>query len=424
MTAVDTSATPANQAVAPAAIAVPTSGGSADKPRTSTSSRKTCNQARSWSSVHLDAIRGCAALVVVAGHERGLFLTNVTASAVPPRPLEPGFVHQRGDNISIGDEAVIVFFVLSGYLVGGSVVKAFARQNWSWTDYLLRRMTRLWTVLIPALLLGMTIDFVGMHAFAGAGGIYDAPFGQDCVETKNFGDIWSLRIFFGNLAFLQGILTPLAGTNKALWSLSYEFWYYIAFPMLLFALVGRTGGKARIAYAAGCGLILWFIGSHAASMFMIWLLGVGVALTPRKLPALAAQLATLAAPLALVATFLLVKSHIANPDVAEFTIALIFAAILYAILHRTTKASPGIYSAAARFISEISYTLYLTHLPLLIFLCAIFNRPWRLEALGGGSLAIFGLVLALSVFYAWLLYLAFESRTDRFRAAIARRLNG
>src|SRR5579863_1104724 len=85
----------------------------------------------SRASVYLDALRGTAALLVVLGHLRTAFfvpLSQITGHKVF------WFVIYAVTNL--GHQAVIVFFVLSGYLVGGSVVRALSRRNWSWSRYL------------------------------------------------------------------------------------------------------------------------------------------------------------------------------------------------------------------------------------------------------------------------------------------------
>ena len=63
----------------------------------------------------------------------------------------------------LGHQWVIVFFVLSGYLVGGSVLRSVRTGSWSWRAYLLARLSRLYVVLLPALLLGGALDWLGMH---------------------------------------------------------------------------------------------------------------------------------------------------------------------------------------------------------------------------------------------------------------------
>src|SRR3954454_24406268 len=93
-------------------------------------------------SIHLDAMRGFAALVVFLGHARFMFIgyasqAKAAATAVATR------VSAAPEAITWGHEAVVVFFVLSGYLVGGSVLRDIKLQRWSWQKYLTLRLTRL-----------------------------------------------------------------------------------------------------------------------------------------------------------------------------------------------------------------------------------------------------------------------------------------
>src|SRR5260370_10212961 len=110
------------------------------------------------SSVHLDLIRGVSALAVMLGHVRGLFFLDfpfLTDKSLMYRALYAvtGFGHQ----------AVMIFFVLSGYFIGMSVIDSVAGQRWSWRVYLVNRLTRLQLVLFPALLLGAVWDQIGLR---------------------------------------------------------------------------------------------------------------------------------------------------------------------------------------------------------------------------------------------------------------------
>lgn len=49
-----------------------------------------------------------------------------------------------------GYQAVMVFFVLSGYFISATIMKSIIENKWSWSDYLLKRITRLWVVCSPA----------------------------------------------------------------------------------------------------------------------------------------------------------------------------------------------------------------------------------------------------------------------------------
>jgi len=101
------------------------------------------------SSDRLDLVRGVAALVVLWGHVRGLLFLSGHELVHPwlaTRALY--FV------TSLGYQAVMIFFVLSGFLISGSAIKACQEKRWSWRWYLTNRFTRLYVVLLPALVLG------------------------------------------------------------------------------------------------------------------------------------------------------------------------------------------------------------------------------------------------------------------------------
>jgi peptidoglycan/LPS O-acetylase OafA/YrhL len=184
----------------------------------------------------------------------------------------------------------MVFFVLSGYLVGGSVSRIFAANLWSWTHYVTKRLVRLWIVLIPAIFIGILIDSIGNYFFDQAGSIYSAPNGQEYVKPEFFGQ--EVYVILRNIFFLQSISNPTAGTNIALWSLSNEFRYYLAFPLILLTFVGTIG---RISCAVAAAGIFVLIGVHASYLFLNWVLGAVISLAPRHIPQCVAVKAALGA---------------------------------------------------------------------------------------------------------------------------------
>src|ERR1700760_4355536 len=107
-------------------------------------------------SVHLDALRGFAAIGVCLSHLRDFFFQDY--SQVPHHNLLLAASYVA---TGLGHQWVIAFFVLSGYLVGGSVLRSMNLDRWAWRGYLLNRMTRLNTGLIPALALGGLLEVVG-----------------------------------------------------------------------------------------------------------------------------------------------------------------------------------------------------------------------------------------------------------------------
>src|ERR1039458_2192873 len=201
---------------------------------------------------NLDLLRGLAALLVCAGHLRAFLMVDF-GLITSPTILDHMFYFTTG----LGHQAVMVFFVLSGYLVGGSVLTAYQSGRWSWTNYTLRRMSRLWVVLLPALVLTLALDSLGrylghsgyagtFHSFYNSGPTLAVP--ADLQATT----------FLGNAFFLQTILVNCLGTNGPLWSLANEFWYYALFPLLcgVWFMRSLTG---RILFALLAATLIWWL---------------------------------------------------------------------------------------------------------------------------------------------------------------------
>ena len=147
-----------------------------------------------------------------------------------------------------GHQAVMVFFVLSGFLISSSILRSLSAGTWSWSGYAISRATRLYVVLIPGLLFGLLWDVLGKSLFASTG-LYTQPLGsfgglvvQDALTAGNF---------FGTLFFLQTIVCSSFGSNGPLWSIANEFWYYVLFPLGL--LAGYSWLKKSFVAAASLG---------------------------------------------------------------------------------------------------------------------------------------------------------------------------
>src|SRR4051812_21006404 len=177
--------------------------------------------------------------------------------------------------------AVMVFFVLSGYLVGGSVIAEQRRSGRiDFGRYLFRRLLRLCVVLWPAYALIWLAD----HAAVQLGAVELGLFTSDVLDTL------SLSTLACNMAFLQMAACVQYGENGALWSLFNEAWYYVLFPLLLIACTGARRVNPRLA----CGVLVFiavitgltflqFEAARLAPYMLIWLLGAAVAAARRPL---------------------------------------------------------------------------------------------------------------------------------------------
>lgn len=349
----------------------------------------------------------------MVGHVRGLFFVDF-----------PFLTHKSWVLAALyavtgyGHEAVMVFFVLSGFFIGTSVMDSVSRQQWSWQIYLVNRLTRLELVLFPALALGAIWDQIGMRIPQAIsfyyGGLY--KYYPPSVALRS-----TIPVFFGNLIFLQSITAPVFGSNNPLWSLSYEFWYYILFPVLALAMVSWVGIRNRILYVGLALLVLWLIGPQISLYFLIWLAGALAGRVRRVAGHISQRLqSALSAGTGLIFFGALVwdRSHRFSLDLlADYLIGFCFTLWLFALVLGTRNDVSSAYASGAKKVSGFSYTLYLTHFPALLLLRGLLDPQGNWQPDLRHLLYALGFAL-LMLIYAYCVAECTEART----ATVRRRL--
>lgn len=361
-------------------------------------------------SVHLDALRGIAAVGVCLGHLRDVFFRDYSQISHHTPLLAFAYVAT-----SLGHQWVIVFFVLSGYLVGGSALRAHATGRWNWSGYLFNRITRLYIVLLPALVLGGLLDLAGLHLF-GSNGIYGGHSGAHSISFAVRSHL-GFATLVGNYAFLQGIFVKSLGSNGPLWSLTNEFWYYIAFPALLFAVAPRVNLPRRLFHLALLVVVIVLVKPAIALLGLVWLMGVALHYLPAiPVESVVTRKLLIAAALALFAIALAFCRYIGAPW-SDYPLGVVVTVLFYVLLCCSRGTLPNLYTRAARSLSRSSYTLYLVHLPLLVFIAAFLeNNFHRSRWVPDASHGLMGLGLfLLAMIYAQVVWFCFERRTDNLR---------
>lgn len=189
-------------------------------------------------SLYLDLIRFLAAFIVLIVHAFDVRLTG-------------GFLWQLS---AYGQTAVMVFFVMSGYVIAYVV----DQREKTAQQYFLARAARLFSVIIPALSLTLIFNELGNYFIS-----------EDYQGPWNDNEPYYLWRYLITLFFSQGIwhggLSPT--NNGAFWSITFEAVYYILFAILVFVpkLSTRLVLLILVALVAGPTIIL---------MFPIWLMGV------------------------------------------------------------------------------------------------------------------------------------------------------
>ena len=335
----------------------------------------------------LEALRGFAAFYVLLHHISSSYL---------------GLKHTIwGLPFRFGQEGVLIFFLLSGFVICYSYGSNQEGRHDFWA-YLMKRGRRIYPIFIISLLLSYFIQCFASHQ----------------LEPVNF------SVLVGNLFMLQdhpekpGVFVVPFADNMPLWSLSYEWWFY-----MMFYPINRWVPKPKQKYLvlALClvGLIInqflpnsicWFL-----VFFIIWWAGVELAreylvagdvtLAQQK-----TMLLLLIPPLVWYG-WLTLKWKMAGHQIVfmafpfvefrYFVMTLVFLLLIFAWKHWHFI---GFSQSLGRFghLGSISYALYLFHYPIICDLRLV------------QSSVIFDLDLALRLLLAFILAWLVEGKLQKW----------
>jgi peptidoglycan/LPS O-acetylase OafA/YrhL len=188
-------------------------------------------------SLYLDLVRVVAAFMVPLCHF-GL-ARNIEPSLAVFAPFE-----------FWGHQAVVVFFVLSGFVISHAV----ASRDVTFQSYGASRLSRIYSVVVPCLALTILFDQVGQHV---ARGIYTIDGAQDNPLTRIVVCLTMLNQSWRHVGMFS---------NVSFWSMCCEFWFY-----MLFAVGWFSHGRRRVIY----GVIVGGLAGPVILLLMpIWLMGV------------------------------------------------------------------------------------------------------------------------------------------------------
>ena len=363
--------------------------------------------------VHLDMLRGVAAILVLVNHARAY-------TFIPYSELEevsiiwvPFYAFT-----SLGHQSVIVFFALSGFLVGGPMLQQIFQNTFSFKFYAFKRITRLWIVLLPALFLTMVLDQLGMmitNGYGYMGGIRELYGLGPGGENMRYAPL----TLVANLLFLQEILTSPFGSNGPLWSLSYEFWYYCAFPFIFLVVTFRSGKFFGICSLAVCVALGFFLPFNILKLGTVWAAGALSFYFLQKRSTMFSDISSHYRAGAVIAIpFLMVISQVLEAY-GDILLGISIAVLLPLIAHQSS--SSRLYERLARRLSDISFSLYLAHSPVLVFLTATLIFPDRIIP-GTEALAVFMSFCVTGLCAGFALWLLAERHTRDLQNALSIRL--
>ena len=372
----------------------------------------------------LDFARGLSALAVCVGHLRATVwveFSQVTSPSLFDRAMYAA--------TGVGHQAVMVFFVLSGFFVGGSVWNA--GKGFRWGPYAVARVSRLWVVLLPCLALTAIVDAIVMAVAPPVlnGALHEVW--HSGPDSSNYDA--SVYVLLGNLAFVQTIAVPVFGSNGPLWSLANEFWYYALFPLMITAVRG-TGARADYMVRGWCALLA--IGMLALMPwamrlgYVVWLMGVALFVLTANANSRAGTALKWAAPAfgaAFVVSIAYAKSSAWQAQLgipADLLVGTSFALTCAALVGGTkgfASLPRRLAGRTARGLSEMSYSLYLSHFPLVVLIGALGYGADRLQPDAKGVLHLLGWLGVLLSMGATIWRL-FKTHTHAVRKAAGARL--
>ena len=347
----------------------------------------------------LDLIRFLAAFAVMACHFRGALFVDY--SSLPSDQQNPlifiFFILTR-----LGFESVLIFFVLSGLLVGGKAMKRLSSGNFKITDYVVDRAVRIILPLISSLLFYLPIAY-----FCGYS-----------INPLNW---------IGTLFSLQGIVT--SWPYETLWSLSYEVWFYIV--MFAVALILKQNIKAYYIGFIVITICMLVFTKLKANLLFVWFLG---ALAFYKMPTKnnTVLLTSFVISIFLVALLQFksgthfTEGQIENDEVIR-SVAIIafgfsFGLFLQQIIQcRPRKAILLKLNEWGTKLAAFSYTLYLSHIPVLRLLESL-GAP-KSPNLNPVSILFYICSMGVAMLVAFGLYWFFERNTGLVKKYIKIKIN-
>jgi peptidoglycan/LPS O-acetylase OafA/YrhL len=321
--------------------------------------------------------------------------------------------------MTFGHSAVAVFIVLSGYCLMLPAARNDGVLPRGFGEYISRRAWRILPPYYATVIGSLALLWAVPELNVPSGTIWDESF-----PAFEWGPIVTHVLLVHNL--FPGWIYKI---NGPLWSVATEWHIYFFFPLLLLPVWRRVGPVATMALAFALGCAPWWLWPHVAGKYIPWYLGLfalgmcaaGVGFSTRRIERRWNERVPWRIVLAVLALCVVVGATLLIHVWFGFMIAsdtLVGATTAAALVHYTRHATS---EAAAKPVvlrwfesrpmvelGRFSYSLYLTHLPVVALVFLVLRRlPLAPEL---QMLAMIAVSVPVSLVAAYGFYLAFERR--------------
>jgi len=285
--------------------------------------------------VPMEGLRGLAVLLV-------FFVHYVTL--IEPWVPTNGAVWSFATAVrAAGNSGVDLFFVLSGFLIYGTLIE----KKRPLLPYFRRRIERIY----PAFLCMLAI-YVGLSIVLPAESKFPPGAGARALYLIE------------NVALLPA-LTHTEPIITVAWSLSYEFFYYLDVPLLIAVLNLRAWpAKHRVVLwlcVAVCGFAyVWIYGGHVR--LLMFVSGILLHETLRAVPSGKANVLGLSGLVGSFALMTAIAQFGLSPPLRFVALFVTFYALCYGSFAAPSSVTAGVFSwTPLRWLGNMSYSYYLCH---------------------------------------------------------------
>lgn len=343
----------------------------------------------------LDWLRWLSALIVVLDHCRFWVFKPFGELAPTSQGIFSKIFYSA---VLMSNEAVLVFFILSGFLVGGKTTESLVnRKTINVKSFFVNRMTRIWLPLafalgltaISQLIMGQRIDIVRM---------------------------------FGNFLCLNGTM-GIQSELAILWTMPYIVWFYMLLASLIM-ICDKDNGNTQVCLGVVLmGITLAVATALTTKLFIV--VGFG---------ALAFFLSKIRLPKAFFcfslgfAISLIVLTKLVRPsnaidqsgwisyfdlDTLKLIEGIVFAVLISQIVNATPSGKMLKIEQGAKQLAKFSYSMYLTHL-IVVNLLVWAGLP-QYDSFSFESIVVYLSLVLLCVLFGYISYLLVEKHTVKLK---------